>query len=697
MNKYLLLRNKYIYEIIIFSVYFLLTVFNYNFYLTNEYTPGGDGTRIYQYLKYLEKVPEIIPFWNGHKNHGYPLIADPENHMLWSWLLDTESPYFNICLNMVFFLLAALFAYTCRSIAKTLGLSNIASFVVGSVLILCVPIARQLMHGSISSIVNRLLIYISIAIIVHYIAGKDRSKYYLLLFVPFVLAWAVRNGYYFPINFHIPAFAFLLCIYIKHGETYREASKKAFFVLLFVTCFMVLFSLPFSLPILDGIYLSKTFLTQTPIITISDKDVFNFYLGLWPFVLFALTYCKGLLLNYSYIFLGVACINFLLILFNGIGFDAFFDVWSQTPIVKNIRWQHAFRELSSISAAFCLGFFLDSCNKQCSKKQVYFYVLFVLSLFSIVCVMYFQCVRDVSYYMRSATLLLICMLIFGNRRNVVITLYVVLFVVLSINFTVSPIKDKFYKTTDKQVFKDYKGTYFWWNGTGLDRFSPVLKQGTFSLVFLEEYRMLLELLYKQKITAQRPHWIGKIDKVNFKVQNPAIADLMSICRPVKSLKNCSDFRVYDDWIVADKKETIHLLADKEFSVDSPIIIEESPLLAKGSDDLQLDSKVELTKKTADRISFEVITNKNSILFVPEMYHRDWMVTVNGSRQKIIKAYSSMRAVAIGPGVNTVDMVFRYRPFYFGVSVAFVAFFVLLRFSMSSFGRKMYGKFLPLNK
>ena len=57
---------------------------NYNFYLTNEFKPGGDGTRIYRYLKYMEKVPEIFPSWNAHKHHGYPLLANPEHYFLLS-------------------------------------------------------------------------------------------------------------------------------------------------------------------------------------------------------------------------------------------------------------------------------------------------------------------------------------------------------------------------------------------------------------------------------------------------------------------------------------------------------------------------------------------------------------------------------------------------------------------------------------
>lgn len=75
----------------IFCFFFAVGCANYHFYLTNSFTPGGDGGRIGFYLKYMEKVPEVIPLWQAHKHHGYPLLADPENYMPWSLILNTAS------------------------------------------------------------------------------------------------------------------------------------------------------------------------------------------------------------------------------------------------------------------------------------------------------------------------------------------------------------------------------------------------------------------------------------------------------------------------------------------------------------------------------------------------------------------------------------------------------------------------------
>ena len=74
--------KKFFKPLSIFAAYFAISILNYNFYFTNKFTPGGDGTRIYHYLKYMEKVPETFPFWHAHKHHGYPLISDPENYDL---------------------------------------------------------------------------------------------------------------------------------------------------------------------------------------------------------------------------------------------------------------------------------------------------------------------------------------------------------------------------------------------------------------------------------------------------------------------------------------------------------------------------------------------------------------------------------------------------------------------------------------
>jgi hypothetical protein len=662
--------------ICIFSIYFLITCINYNFYLTNEFTPGGDGFRIFRYLKYMEKVPEIFPFWQGHYYHGYPLLADPENHMLLGLILDTESPYFNLHLNLIFLFLTAGTSFVFRCIARVLGMSQIASFSVGVALILCVPMVRLFMHGTISVALNSILIYISIAVLLKYFNSHKNKHVYILLLIPLIMAPAIQTGYYLPILFHLPAFVLLMCIYLKNNETFKDSLKKISVILVLISFLMVLFSMPLLLPILDGIMLSKTFETQTPTIIISQQDIYNFYLGLWPIILLSLLYSRGLLRRYALLFFVLSSINFILIFFKIVGLNTFFELWATMPVLKNIRWQHPIRELSSISAAFCVGILIDACREKLETSSWVHYLSTILIVLILSCLTYFQFVKHQPIYMVTISIIFVAMAIVGRRLYVMILCTTIIFVLLSANFTGSPFGNKIYKSTNNIQFVEYKSEYCWWRATGWDKFTPVFGQGAFSMVFLHEYRLFVELLYGQEIKAQRPHWMGKVDGIQEKNKNPKIAQLMAIHKPQNKSDVYDPFRVYDRWVVANEANAIKIMQNDKFSLEDPIILSEIPDI-QYDPKKKLSAKARLIGKTAETISLHVRTNKNSVVFIPEIFHKSWQATLNGKRVKIIKAYGSMRAVAIPPGEHKLVMRFVYKAFYLGIMIASISFMLSL--------------------
>jgi hypothetical protein len=151
------------------------------------------------------------------------------------------------------------------------------------------------------------------------------------------------------------------------------------------------------------------------------------------------------------------------------------------------------------------------------------------------------------------------------------------------------------------------------------------RSGHFSMVFLHEYRILLSLLYNQEITAQRPHWVSRIDKVDTEDQNTQILRLMGISRPGGSNWE-SPFRVYDKWVVADEQQAIDLMKQEDFSPDRPIILAQNPRIMADSE-LELEASARLTGKTADTMTLHVNTNKPSIVLIPEVFHRNWYAWV----------------------------------------------------------------------
>jgi hypothetical protein len=647
---------------------------SYNMFLTNKYTPGGDGSRIYPYLKYMEKVPEVFPFWQAHKHHGYPLLADVENHMLLSLFLDTESDYFNLRLNFIFFFWAALFAFICMRLARVLGLSRTASFIVGATLIVCVPVAGMLMHGRASSFQVRIFAFLSILTMLYALKGQ-KINLPLFFLSSFLAAQSlVHTGYYFLINYYPAFIVFLVAWHIKEGETFFRALRATVKITLLVTPVIVLFSLPRLLPILEGVYLSGIFRADTPVINIETKGLYSYYLGLWPVFILSFFYSRGLYKDYAKLFFVLGSLNLILIFFRIVDFNIFFDLWNNTPILRNIRHQLSFQYLASIGAAFSLGVFIDSCSVEKVQNYLKRDFRLVVLISGLAALFYLQWHNGQPWFMLFITILIMVMAVSMKRPGVVISLVVLVLVVLAANMKESPHTGVFKKAENSHFFSEYKGEYAWWDFNGYDKFTPVYPDHPFSMVFLGEYRQLLSLLYGQEITAQRPHWVSRSDNVDMSLRKEAIARLMGIQKP-GSEDYESPFRIYDQWVVTDDHGAVDLMKKDDFDPAGPIILAQQPGFSADMG-VPLDASVKLVDKTAETMTLRVNTNKKSIILIPEIFHNDWTAHIAGHEVPMIKAYGAFRAVPVPTGNSMVRMVFEYKPFIYGIYGAFGSLVVL---------------------
>ncbi len=105
---------------------------------------------------------------------------------------------------------------------------------------------------------------------------------------------------------------------------------------------------------------------------------------------------------------------------------------------------------------------------------------------------------------------------------------------------------------------------------------------------------------------------------------------------------------------------------------------EDPSISSIHDEI-LQAKVELTGKTAETLTLKVSTNKYTVVFIPEIYHRNWYAWVDSQKTPVIKAYASMRAVAVAPGEHEIVMKFVYLPFYCGLVIAMVFLLLMIIF------------------
>ena len=94
---------------------------------TNSGTPGGDGARIFPYLEFVDSQEAFYPLWNPYKVGGVPTLADPERFVWLAKLVDTDSPYANLCLNGVLLLVAVLLLFTTYLLGRQLSISHLGA------------------------------------------------------------------------------------------------------------------------------------------------------------------------------------------------------------------------------------------------------------------------------------------------------------------------------------------------------------------------------------------------------------------------------------------------------------------------------------------------------------------------------------------------------------------------------------------
>ena len=478
--------------------------------------------------------------------------------------------------------------------------------------------------------------------------------------------------------FHLPAFALLFCGYHVQGLPPFTATRKALGLVFVVSVIFVLISMPMLLPLFDGVFISNTFAKETLTIRI-PRDVYkNYTNGLWPFILLALLFSNSRLRRLAWAFAALASLNAIIVVFHKIGFESFFDLWKQTPVLRNVRWLYPFLEMSSVASAFCCGIYLDACRDRntftAARYRRIGMVLGSLLMLYLSTTKFPFDHRGLGLF--TAISVVFALMFMAQRRHIVaavgtVTIAVMMMFSNWIYSSPSHWKDgEFHGASKSRDFRRAKtDKYVWWMGSGYDPYSPGYRFGPFSMVFPGEYRNLLSLLYEMPVEVQRPHWVFKeMKRAGIKPKpRPVIAELMDIERPWQRESEVKAFVVYDDWIVAGTERALELMRAAEFSADGPVILESGPALdpQRGT---KLDYRSQLTGKTAETLELRVSTNKNSIVVVPEIYHRDWRARVDGQPAPVLKAYASVRAVALTPGDHDIELRFVYQPFRLGVAI-----------------------------
>jgi hypothetical protein len=127
-------------------------------------------------------------------------------------------------------------------------------------------------------------------------------------------------------------------------------------------------------------------------------------------------------------------------------------------------------------------------------------------------------------------------------------------------------------------------------------------------------------------------------------------------------------------VSSDAKEIISTLNE---SKDPVLMIGEGPGIKMGSD--KLDYKIENINKGYNKITFKVITNENSMLFLSESANFGWKAYVDGKETKIIPANFLFQSIPIEKGEHQIEFFYDPLSFKMGLLLTTATFVTLLIF------------------
>lgn len=129
-------------------------------------------------------------------------------------------------------------------------------------------------------------------------------------------------------------------------------------------------------------------------------------------------------------------------------------------------------------------------------------------------------------------------------------------------------------------------------------------------------------------------------------------------------------------IITTEEEQLRRLLDPAFDPSTKVILPEAPsavaLRREASGAGRVPSTVSDIKHSVNRVSITVNATEPGILVLSQMYYPGWQVKVNGSEQNVLRADYAFSAVALAPGRQTVEFVFRPRSIAIGLLISVTA-------------------------
>jgi hypothetical protein len=130
-------------------------------------------------------------------------------------------------------------------------------------------------------------------------------------------------------------------------------------------------------------------------------------------------------------------------------------------------------------------------------------------------------------------------------------------------------------------------------------------------------------------------------------------------------------KLYHYWRVTSDNSTT--LNDTNFDFAKEILLSTAPNVSNEIQDLH--DTVILRAYSENHLQISVSTSQPSVLLVNDLYYPAWHATVDGKDTKILRAFTSLRAIPISAGTHNVEMRYDSAAFDLGWKITLGTFLI----------------------
>jgi hypothetical protein len=132
-------------------------------------------------------------------------------------------------------------------------------------------------------------------------------------------------------------------------------------------------------------------------------------------------------------------------------------------------------------------------------------------------------------------------------------------------------------------------------------------------------------------------------------------------------------KLYHNWRVTSGSNDSELLNDTNFDFTKEVSVSEAPVVSNETQNLH-DTAI-LSAYSENHLRIAVTASHPSVLLVNDLYYPAWRATVDGKATKLLRAFTSLRAVPISAGIHSIEMSYDDPGFDLGWKITLGTFLV----------------------